>query len=84
MCILASTSQNYTFHRKNLKCQNGQISRKQVFFTKQKHCLTQIFVRNHYSEAEIRDFLEIVCILASTSQNDTFHRKNLSMQKWSY
>jgi len=48
-----------------------------MFFRKQKHCLTQLFVLHHYAEAETRDFLEIVCILASTLQNHIFHRKKL-------
>ena len=61
--------------KKSYKHKNGQISLKQALFTKQKHRLTRLFVLNYDSEAEIRDFLEVVCILASTSQNDTFHRK---------
>ena len=59
----------------------SQIGLKQVFFTKQKHCPTQIFVLHHYSEAKTRGFIEIVHILASHSQNAAFHRKDLLTQK---
>ena len=52
-----------------------QIDLKQAFFTKQTHCPTQHFVLHHYSEAKVRDFIEIVSILASNSQNAAFHRK---------
>ncbi len=55
----------------------SQIDLKQAFFTKQKHCPTQLFVLHHYSEAKTRDFIEIVSILASNSQNAAFHRKDL-------
>jgi len=75
--ILASNSQNAAFHRKTCKRKNAQIGLKQAYFTKQKHCLTQLFVLHHYSEAKTRDVIEIVSILASNSQNAAFHRKNL-------
>ena len=55
----------------------SQIGRKQAFFTKQKHCPIQLFVLQHYSEAKTSDFIEIVIILASNSQNSAFHRKDL-------
>ncbi len=55
----------------------SKIGLKQAFFTKQKHCPTQLFVLHHYSEAKTRDFIEIVSILASNSQNAAFHRKDL-------
>jgi len=59
----------------------SQIGLKQAFFTKQKHCPTQLFVLHHYSEAKTRDFIEIVSIFASNSQNAAFHRKDLKTQK---
>ena len=59
----------------------SQIGRKQAFCTKQKHGSTQLFVLHHYSEAKTRDFIEIVSILASKSQNAAFHRKDLYTQK---
>jgi len=71
----------YISQKKTYQCKNGHISPKQAFFTKQKHCLNQLFGLNHHSKAEIRDFLEIVCILASTSENDTYHRKKLANPK---
>ena len=55
----------------------SQIGLKQAFFTKQKHGSTQPFVLHHYSEVKARDFIEIVSILASKSQNAAFHRKDL-------
>ena len=55
----------------------SEIALKQGFFTKEKHCPTQLFVLHHYSEAKTRDFIEIVSILASNLQNDAFHRKDL-------
>ena len=55
----------------------SQIGLKQAFFTKQKHCPTQLFVLHHYSGAKTRDIIEIVRILASNSQNAAFHRKDL-------
>ena len=55
----------------------SQFGLKQAFVTKQKHCSTHLFVLHHYSEAKTRDFIEIVSILASNSQNATFHRKDL-------
>ena len=55
----------------------SQIGLKQAFFNKQKHCPTQRFVLHHYSEAKTCDFIEIVSILASNSQNAAFHRKDL-------
>jgi len=55
----------------------SQFGRKQAFFTKQKHCSTQLLVLHHYSEAKTRDFIEIMSILASNSQNAAFHRKDL-------
>ncbi len=75
--ILASNSQKAAFHKKNCKRKNVQIGLKQAFFTKQKHCPTQLFVLHHYSEAKTRDFIEIVSILASNSQNAAFPRKDL-------
>ena len=59
----------------------SQISIKQAFFTKQKHCPTQRFILHHYSEAKTCDVIEIVSILASNSQNAAFHRKDLKTQK---
>ena len=58
-----------------------QIGLKQAFFTKQKHCPTHLFVLHHYTDAKTRDFIEIVSILASNSQNAAFHRKDLKTQK---
>jgi len=55
----------------------SQIGREQAFFTNEKHCPTQLFVLHHYSEAKTRDFIEIVSIFASNSQNAAFHRKAL-------
>ena len=55
----------------------SQIGLKQAFFTKQKHCPNQLFVLHHYSEAKMRNFIEIVSILAWNSQNAVFHRKDL-------
>ena len=65
------------------KHKNAQIGQKQAFLTKQKHCPTQLFVLHHYSEAKSRDFIEIVSILASNSQNAAFYRKNMKTQKCS-
>ena len=59
----------------------SQIGLKQAFFTKEKHCPTQLFVLHHYSEAKTCDFIEIVSSLASDSQNAPFHRKDLQTQK---
>jgi len=53
------------------------IGLKQAFFTKQKHCATQLFVLHFYSEVKTLDFIEIVSILASNWQNATFHRVDL-------
>ena len=55
----------------------SQIGLKQAFFTNQKHCPTQLFGPHHYSEAKTRDFIEIVNIITSNSQNAPFHRKDL-------
>ena len=55
----------------------SQIGQKQAFYSKQKHCPTQLFVVHHYSEANTRDFIEMVSILASKSQNAAFHRKDM-------
>jgi len=55
----------------------SQIGLKQAFFTKQKHCPTQLIVLHHYSEVKTRDFIEIVSIVASNPQNAAFHRKDL-------
>ena len=65
------------FTEKTCKRKNAEIGLKQAFFTKQKHCLTPVFVMHHYSEAKTRDFMEIVSILASNSQNAAFRRNNL-------
>ena len=59
----------------------SQFGLKQAFFTKQKHCPTQLFILYHDAEAKTRDFIEIVSILASKSQNAAFHRKALKTQK---
>jgi len=55
----------------------SQIALQKAFFTKQKHCPTQIFVLHHYSEAKTHDYIEIMSILASNPQNAAFHRKDL-------
>ena len=55
----------------------SQIGLKQAFLTKQKHCPAQGFVLRHYCEAKTCDFIEIVSILGSNSQNAAFHRKDL-------
>jgi len=55
----------------------SQIGIKQACFTKPKHWPTQLFILHDYSEAKTRDFIEIVSILASNSQNAAFHRKDL-------
>jgi len=60
----------------------SQIGVKQAYFTKHKHCPTQLFVLHHYSVAKTRDFIEIVSILVSISQNAAFQRKDLKMQKF--
>ena len=76
--ILASNSQNAAFHRKDLKRKNvSNWPKTSFFFIKQKHCPTQLFLLHHYSAAKTRDFIEIVSILASNSQNAAFHRKDL-------
>ena len=54
-----------------------KMASNKLFFTKEKHCPTQLFVLHHYSEAKSRDVIEIVSILASNSQNTAFHRKKL-------
>ena len=46
-------------------------------FSPNKSIVWQLFVLHHYSEAKTRDFIEIVSILASNSQNAAFHRKDL-------
>jgi len=51
----------------------SQIGLKQASFNKQKHCPTPLFVLHRYSETKTRDFIEIVSILASNSQNAAFH-----------
>jgi len=58
----------------------SQIGLKQDFFTKQQHCPTQLSVLHHSSEAKTRDFVEIVSILASNSQNAAFHRKTCKLK----
>ena len=64
--ILASKSQNTAFHRKDEKTQKClKLAENKFFFTKQKHCPTQLFVLHHYSEAKTCDFIEIMSILAS-------------------
>ena len=55
----------------------SQIALKQAFFTKEKHCQTQIFVLHPYSEAKTRDYIEIMSILASNLQNAAFHRMDM-------
>ena len=55
----------------------SQIGQKQAFFNKQKQFPTERFVLHHESDAKTRDFIEIVSILASNSQNAAFHRKDL-------
>ena len=73
LCIVSDSLGNFmTFVSKN-----AQIGLKQAFFTNEKHCPTQLFVLDHYSEAKSRDFIEIVSILASHSQYAAFHRKDL-------
>jgi len=82
--ILASNLQNATFHRKGLvNAKMSQIGLKQAFFTKQNHCPTQLLGLHHYSGVKTRDFIEIVSILASNSQNAAFHRKGLVNAKMS-
>jgi len=46
-------------------------------FSPNKSIVWQLSVLHHYSEAKTRDFIEIVSILASKSQNIAFHRKKL-------
>ena len=75
MSILASNSQNAAFHRMDLNAKMSQIRLKQAFFTKQNHCPTQLLGLHHYSGVKTRDFIEIMSILASNSQNASFHRK---------
>ena len=59
----------------------SQIGLKKAFFTKQNHCPTQLLGLHHYSGVKTRDFIEIMSILASNSQNASFHRKVLQTQK---
>ena len=76
--ILASNLQNAAFHRKDLQTQQClKLASNKVFSRNTSIARLNFFVLHHYSEAKTRDFIEIVSILASNSQNAAFHRKNL-------
>jgi len=55
----------------------SQIGLKQDFFHQTRALPDSTIFPHHYSEAKTRDFIEIVSILASNSQNAAFHRKDL-------
>jgi len=79
--ILASKSQNAAFHGKDLLTQKCLKLAENKLFSPNKSIVRQHFVLHHLPEAKTRDFIEIVSILASKSQNAAFHRKDLYTQK---
>ena len=53
--ILASVAKRCISQKGLVNAKMSQIGQKQAFFTKQKHCPTQLFVLHHNSEAKTCD-----------------------------
>ena len=76
--ILPSNSQNAAFHRKKLvNAKMLKLAENKLLKPNKSIVWINIFVLHHYSEAKMRNFIEIVSTLASKSQNAAFHRKTL-------